>query len=192
MKPFGMLPMPRPAERRLSALRLIAFATLVVAGPVAFGDVVAHGDNGFRLRTVVPVAAPATDVFDALTNHVGAWWDSSHTYGGEAAQLSIDARPGGCFCEALPGGAVQHLTVSYVDRDRELRLLGGLGPLQALGVTGAMQFVLTPVDAVTRVELTYNVSGFFPEGTAEWSGVVDRVVSEQVQRLKAYVENNGS
>ena len=184
--------MPRPVEHLSRALKLVTLASLLVAGPVASADVVSRGDNGFRLRIVVSVAAPTAAVFDALTSHVGAWWDSSHTYGGDATRLSIDARPGGCFCEALPGGAVQHLMVSYVDQGRELRMLGGLGPLQALGVTGAMRFALTPADAVTSVEVTYNVSGFFPEGTAEWSGVVDRVVSEQVQRLKGYIEAKGS
>ena len=55
-----------------------------------------------------------------------------------------------------------------------------------------MRFVLRPAEDGTLVVMTYNVSGFFPAGTAEWSGVVDRVTAEQVQRLKQHVEAEGS
>ncbi len=61
-----------------------------------------------------------------------------------------------------------------------------------LGVTGAMGFALTPADAIASVQLTHNVSALFFVGTAESSGPVGRVVSEQAQRRMAYVAANGA
>ncbi len=168
--------------------KLLALFIGWAGSSVGLSDVLYQGENGFQLRTRVAIAASSDDVFDALVSQVGQWWDSAHTYGGDARQLSIDARPGGCFCEQLPTGHVQHLTVSYVNRPQQLRLLGGLGPLQELGVHGAMSFLLTAVGQGTSLEVSYNVSGYFPRGTAELAPVVDRVVSEQVQRLQAHVQ----
>ena len=188
--------MRHPAEASFRARRCWPLRTLLVlvgslfAGAGVQGDVIAHGEGGFQLRSSVSIAAPVAAVFEALTGRIGSWWDGAHTYGGNASALSIDPSPGGCFCETLSGGEVQHLTVSFVDQDRELRLLGGLGPLQALGATGAMRFALTEAGAGTRLDVTYNVTGFFPDGSADWAGAVDRVVAEQVHRLKAYAEDS--
>ena len=171
---------------------MLAVIAAVACGAPASGDVVSQDDNGFQLRTAVTVAAPAAEVFNALINDVGQWWNSAHTYGGDASRLSIDPRPGGCFCEALADGAVQHLVVSYVNKGQALRLLGGLGPLQELGVSGALSFSLRPTDETTVLAVTYNVSGFFAQGTADWAAAVDGVVAEQVQRLKAHIEGSGT
>ena len=80
------------------------------------------------------IAAPPEEVFRALTEDVGQWWDSNHTYSGSSANLSLDPRPGGCFCEQIEGGGVQHMEVSQVWPGKTLVLLGGLGPLQPMGV----------------------------------------------------------
>ena len=71
--------------------------------------------NGFVVKFDVNVNAPAAKVYDALVGQIGSWWDPQHTYSGDAKNLSIDARPGGCFCEKLPnGGGVEHARVIYV------------------------------------------------------------------------------
>jgi len=170
-----------------TAIFCLHLAGFLWAG-IAWGDVVSQADAGFQLRITASVRGTPATVFDALTNRVGQWWDPAHTYGGDSSQLSIEPRAGGCFCEKLPDGEVEHLTVSYVDKDRELRLLGGLGPLQGLGAHGAMSFSLTSSDGVTHLVVIYHVSGYFPDGTNDWAPVVDRVLSEQVQRLKSHVE----
>ena len=47
-----------------------------------------------------------------------------------AANLSLDAAPGGCFCERLPnGGGVEHMRVTYVEPGKRIVLTGSLGPL---------------------------------------------------------------
>ena len=69
--------------------------------------------NGFLVKFEVSVNAPAAKVYDALVGQIGSWWNPEHTYSDDAKNLSIDARPGGCFCEKLPnGGGVEHLESS--------------------------------------------------------------------------------
>ena len=71
--------------------------------------------NGFLVKLEVSVNTPAAKVYDALVGQIGSWWNPEHTYSGDAKNLSIDARPGGCFCEKLPnGGGIEHARVIYV------------------------------------------------------------------------------
>ena len=67
--------------------------------------------SGFLVRYELPIGAPPPKVFDALLN-VGSWWSEKHTYSGDSRNLSIEARAGGCFCEKLSAGAVEHCVSS--------------------------------------------------------------------------------
>ena len=92
------------------------FAALVLAlavtGPAA-AEVKSTTPNGFEVVSIVTIAAPADRVYSAL-GEVGHWWDPSHTFSHDAANLSIELRAGGCFCERLKGGgSVQHMQVVY-------------------------------------------------------------------------------
>ena len=98
-------------------------------------------------------------------------------------------REGGCFCESLPnGGSVRHLEVVYADPGNALRLIGGLGPLQATATTGAMTWQLAKVDGGTKITLTYTVGGYVPQGLDSWAQAVDGVVGEQLERLARFIE----
>ena len=153
------------------------------------GDVIEQAANGFTSRNVVSMSAPIDDVYDALTNELPAWWDAAHTYTGDARNLSLNAAAGGCFCEQLPGGgSVQHLEVVYVEPNRILRLRGGLGPLQPLGVEGSLTFSLEPAGDETRVTLTYAVGGFYSGGLDTLAAPVDSVLGGQLVSLKSFVE----
>ena len=44
----------------------------------------------------------------AAIGRVAAWWNPAHTYSGDAGKLSLSLTAGGCLCEALPEGGVQH------------------------------------------------------------------------------------
>src|ERR1700704_6205463 len=113
---------------------LLLCCFLILGSSAAFADVVDSAPNGFTVKVAADAAAPAARVYQALTQQIASWWDKAHTWSGNAAYLSIDARPGGCFCEKLPNGGVQHMTVLYADPGKLLRLSGGLGPLQDLAV----------------------------------------------------------
>jgi hypothetical protein len=69
-----------------------------------------------------------------------------------------------------------------------LRLRGALGPLQAEGVDGAMSWTLKPAGSATGVTLSYVVGGYIRGGVEPWAPKVDRVLDEQIQRLKSFVE----
>jgi uncharacterized protein YndB with AHSA1/START domain len=143
---------------------------------------------GFRVRYDQVVRAAPDSVWRALGG-IGRWWDPEHTYSGDAGNLSIELKPGGCFCERLAeGGGVVHMTVVYARPGLALRLVGALGPLQADGVAGSMTWTLAPDPAGTRLRLEYVVGGYLPGGLVGMAAPVDRVLGEQFLRLKLLVE----
>jgi uncharacterized protein YndB with AHSA1/START domain len=136
----------------------------------------------------VVVAAPAAKAWAALTD-LKTWWDKAHTWSGDAANLSLEAAPGGCFCEKLAGGGgVRHMTVVYVDPGKLIRLTGGLGPLQDMAVAAVMTLKLTEAQGKTTLEATYKVGGYAPTGLAALAKPVDGVLAAQFARWKRVVE----
>jgi uncharacterized protein YndB with AHSA1/START domain len=145
--------------------------------------------NGFAVKFDVSVNAPAGKVYEALVGQVGSWWNPEHTYSHDAKNLSIDARPGGCFCEKLPnGGGIEHLRVVYVAPPQVVRFSGALGPLQASGVAGSMTWKLTGDGDHTRVQLSYIVGGFIVGGFDKIAPAVESMLNEQLNRLKQFAE----
>ena len=145
--------------------------------------------TGFLVNLDVKVNEPVAKVYDALVGQVGSWWNPEHTYSHDAKNLSIDPRPGGCFCEKLPnGGGVEHLRVVYVAPREVLRLSGGLGPLQASGVAGSMTWKLTGDRDQTRIQLSYSVGGFVVGGFDRIAPAVESMLNEQLNRLKLFAE----
>lgn len=167
---------------------LLAAAALLM--PVAAqAEVKSATPAGFELERTVRVAAPPARVFTAITA-IGAWWNPAHSYSGDARNLSLDPRAGGCFCEALPksGGSVEHGRVVYAVPGEALRLQAALGPLQAEGVTGVLSWTLTPVAGGTELTQSYVVGGYIRVGPEKIAPLVDGVLGEQLDRLKAYAE----
>lgn len=163
-------------------------AALVLASAAAArAEVVDVGENGFLLRESVSVAADAAKAWNGLVD-VGRWWDPAHTYSGNGANLTLDARPGGCWCEKLGNrGGLEHMRVLYVDPGRTLRLQGGLGPLQSMAVSGVMTWTLTAAEKGTTVEMTYAVGGYSRGGFKDLAPGVEKVLAEQVARYQRYV-----
>jgi uncharacterized protein YndB with AHSA1/START domain len=159
---------------------------LALAAP-AGAEVVDSAPNGFALKYVNDISRPPAAVYRAIVD-IARWWDASHSFSGQAANLSLDARAGGCFCERLPGGSVQHMVVIHADAPRTLILQGGPGPLASLGVAGAMEWKLTERNGGTHLEVTYNAGGYVTGGFAQLAPVVDGVFALQVRRLKTFAE----
>ena len=112
---------------------------LLGAAPTAAAEVIDAAPGGFSLAHEVIIDAPRAEVWAAAVGNVGSWWSSDHTISGDAANMSIDPVPQGCFCEAIGDHAgVVHLTVTFVNPGVLLRLTGGLGPLGLMGVDGNM------------------------------------------------------
>jgi uncharacterized protein YndB with AHSA1/START domain len=167
---------------------MLSGCALALMTHVAPAKVVINGGaDGFAIEHVAAINAPPAQVWHALLEP-GSWWSPEHTYSSDAHNLTLNAKAGGCWCEKLPGGSVEHMRVIYIDRDKVLRLQGGLGPLQTIA-TGVLTFALAPAGSGTKLDVTYRVWGYDPAGLgATWSSPVDQVVGEQVARLKSLIE----
>jgi uncharacterized protein YndB with AHSA1/START domain len=171
--------------RSLAALSLV----LATAGPT-LAEVKSVAPNGFEVVAAATIAAPPDRVYSAL-GEIGRWLSSSHTFSRDAANLSLDLCTGGCFCERLKdGGSVRHLEVVYAAPGEGLRLRGALGPLQMEGVDGTLAWTLKPGEGGTSVTQSYVVGGYIRGGMEQWAPRVDRVLDEQLQRLKSFAEGN--
>ena len=168
---------------------MIAAAVLALAAAeAARAEVADVQPSGFEIRHEVVVAAPARAVWATLVQP-SKWWSSDHTWSGSAANLSLGAASGGCFCEKLPnGGSVLHMSTVYAAPGQKLVLSGALGPMQSSGATGALTFVLAEKDGQTTVTVTYDVGGYFRGGLDKIAGGVDMVLGQQVVGLKAAAE----
>lgn len=165
-----------------------AIAAVLIGCGHAHAAVTSIATNGFEVVVAVHVAAPPDKVYAAIIAPA-QWWSSDHTFSRNAANLTLDARAGGCWCETLPdGGSVQHLVVVYAAPGKGLRLRGALGPFQGMPVDGVMSWALKSEPAGTELTLGYALGGYAKDGFDSISKGVDRVLGEQAERLKRYVE----
>lgn len=144
--------------------------------------------TGFTSQYRDELKASGGEIWNALVQ-LPRWWNGSHTYSGQASNLSLDVQAGGCWCERWGDGqSVQHGTVVLALPGRVLRVLGNLGPLQDLPVSGVLTFAITTQDGKTTLRMTYRVAGPPDAGLEKLAPLVDRVMGEQYQRLKALAE----
>lgn len=171
--------------RSMIVAALVALASGSAAP--ARGEVVDKGPSHFRLRFTQQIAAPPEKVFQAI-GQIGRWWDSAHSYSGQAANMTLPLTANGCFCESLPnGGGVRHGVVELVIPNQLVRVDAALGPLQDEGVSGALAFSLKATDGGTELTTTYNVGGA-RDFIVSIAPAVDGVMGGAVKRLKTYVE----
>lgn len=170
---------------RIGAMALVVFGTGNAATAVKEA-----APNGFSIENEQVVAVDQATAWKALVEDVDRWWPKDHTWWGAESTLSIDARAGGCFCEIGRDGKqqAQHMTVGFVDPGKTLRLLGGLGPLQGMGLSGAMEFRLSAVkDGGTRIVLHYRAGGYTPDDLSKFAALVDKVQGLQLGGLADYL-----
>ena len=160
---------------------------LALAGLLALPAEAAVKDSsagGFTIENTQDVPATVQDTWDALVDDVGQWWPADHTWWGDASNLSIKARAGGCFCERDGARQARHMTVAFVDPGRTLRMVGGLGPLQGMGLDGALEFRLAANDTGgTRITMWYRAGGYSPDDLSKFAPVVDQVMAGQLGGL---------
>lgn len=166
--------------------------TLLLLFPTAYGpahaEVIDQSEHGFSVRHQVTTSATPNQLYDALVNDVRQWWNPDHSYTGESENLRIDARVGGCFCEQLAGGSMQHMAIIYADRGKLLRMHGGLGPLQQIAAGGPLDWQIEKSADGAKLTVTYHVGGYLKGGLRSWAAPVDGVIGEQVQRLKSHAD----
>ena len=168
---------------------LLLIGLLWSAGQTAWGAVTDVSASGLAVKNEVIVKAVPKNVYAALLHDVGRWWNAKHTYSGNSANLSIDARPGGCFCEKLPGdGGVEHARIIALMPGSLVRMSGALGPLQASALVGTLTWKFAQADGGTKVEVIYSVGGYMQGGLESIAPTVDGVIRDQLERLKVYAE----
>jgi uncharacterized protein YndB with AHSA1/START domain len=172
---------------RSTAIAVLVIANTLHAAP-GRADVVDATAAGFAIKIAVDVAAAPDAVFRTITGRVGEWWSPDHTFSGRSSNLTIEAHAGGCFCEKLPNGGVQHMVVTHVNAPGLLVLHGGLGPLGTLAVAGSMTFSVTGDARSSHLVVSYDVGGYAPKGLSSLAPAVDMVLTEQVRRLKNLIE----
>src|SRR5580765_4532028 len=100
-----------PAFPRARTVAVAIFAAASASPGGASAEVVSVATNGFAVRETAEIVGTPEKVYEALVKPE-KWWSSDHTFSQSAANLTLDARAGGCFCEALPGnGTVKHQEV---------------------------------------------------------------------------------
>jgi uncharacterized protein YndB with AHSA1/START domain len=168
---------------------LVVCALLAPAAP-ALGEVRFVSATGFVVVNEVVTHAPPEQAWRALVDDVGHWWPADHTWFGRSENLSIDAQAGGCFCERDGERSVEHMRISFVEPPKLLRMTGGLGPLQGMGMYGALDWSIAPRAGGTVITLTYRVAGINPEGFAALAPIVDQVQAQQLGGLARYLAGN--
>lgn len=175
----------------MKAMILALIAAIAAPAASARAEVTRSQADGFVSTHRLVIAAPPDKVWDTIATPA-LWWSKDHSYSGNAANLSWDTRPGGCWCEKWAGGAVEHGRTLYAVRGQALRLSGAFGPLQSGAVTATMSFVLTPQGQGkgqgTVLTVTYVVGGFHPAGLDTLAAPVDAVLAAQMPGLKAAAE----
>jgi len=121
---------------------------------------------------------------------IGSWWHPDHSWEGQADKLYMDMRIGCCFCEKLSGGGgVEHLHLVYFAPGKEIRLTGGLGPLQRMGMGGAMVWTIKETGSGSKVGWTYTAHGHSNDETMKGlAPIVDSVQQQAFDRLLSYIE----
>ncbi|MFO6447680.1 SRPBCC family protein [Erythrobacter sp. NE805] len=177
--------------RLRAGLAAIGLAALVCGAPAA-AEVVRQTENSFVSRHEVVVKASPKEVWLALISPSG-WWQSAHTWSGDAKNLRLTPQAGGCFCETIPEvdepgrftleGSVEHMRVVQAYPEQALRMVGSLGPLQSEPVTGVLTIAISKVEKGTRIVWEYNVGGPMRYEVPVISKAVDGVMGAQLASL---------
>lgn len=165
-------------------MKWVICALLALSVSLARAEVTSKGETGFSLRIIGEAPVTPAAAYEQFLR-VDEWWVASHTWYGDSSNLVIEPKAGGCFCEIKEDNEVLHMLVTFVQPGVELKMVGGLGPLQMMGLHGGMSWRFEPFDNGTRIVQTYNVTGYAPGGLTDLAGIVDTVQTGQLDALVA-------
>lgn len=167
-------------------MRTFIFGVCLIAATPASAAVLGASDNGFEIEQTVNLVVPQAEAYNSF-GKIGQWWNSEHTYSGDASRLTLQLRAGSCFCEPLDGGGgVEHMRVTLVQPGERVVLTGSLGPLLYEATTGVMDVKFERIAGGTRVTLNYRAAGFAKGGAGAMAPRVDQVLGDQMKRYRVY------
>lgn len=145
--------------------------------------------SAFRIEQEIEINAPREQVYQALTEQIGEWWEFRIAPKGVSSHFTFDPVPGGQFIERWgeSEGAVWG-NVYFVNAPEEIRLQGHLGMQGA--VNSSYTYRLIDKDGATLLQLSHTASGIIqedwePSHTEGWKYLLGTM-------LKNYVEKNKS
>ena len=173
-------------------MRSLALIVALIGAGTAQAEVIHADPHGFDVREQVQLVVPAAEAMAAFAKIPG-WWSKDHTYSGDAANLSLDVRPGGCFCERFPktGGGIEHLRVTYLKPGEEMVMTGALGPLLGEAVTGVMRVSVERIAGGSQLTLDYRAAGFANGGGNRFAPIVDEMLADQMTRFRTFAAAGG-
>lgn len=146
-------------------------------------------NKSFCIEQEVFIDATREQVFKALTEKSGEWWEFRLAPKGVTSQFTFNPIPGGQFIEKWgeDEGAVWG-NVYYVNAPEEIRLSGHLGMQGA--VNSSYTYRLLEKDGATLLQLSHSASGIIQknweqEHSEGWKHLLGTL-------LKNYVEKNNS
>jgi len=170
-----------------SLLLAAAFAALITGS--ADAEVKSATPVGFEIVQTVTVRASPKQAFAALSDPA-RWWNGEHSFSGDAHNLSLSLKPGGCFCEKLEnGGWAKHLEVTMVQPGKMIELHGGLGPMRSEGINAVLRWTVMPAEGGgSTITQSYVLGGYLRQGGEHWAPLVDGVLQEQMNRLASLLD----
>lgn len=176
-------------------MRGLLLTTAMIAGgtwiPSVTAKVLDQAADGFTVENSEWVPADSANAWKAFLE-VGEWWPADHTWWGDASKLSISDKAGSCFCEINGAQQAWHMTVTFVDPGKLMRMTGGLGPLQGMGLNGALEWRFVEEKGGTRITLWYRAGGYTPDDLGKLVPVIDKVQALQLGGLAEYLRKQHS
>lgn len=173
----------------ISIFYLVIFSSLFLTS--ANAEVVDKSPASFSIVIKAETSQSVEKAYQQFLN-VSDWWDEEHSWFGSADNFYLEPKAGGCFCEVDGERQVQHMVVSYIEPNKEVRMLGGLGPLQMMAVNGAMSWSFKELESgKTLITHSYTVTGYYKEGLDTLAPIVDAVQTGQVKRLVELLSKHG-
>jgi len=169
-------------------LCIVGLSFMLVMSPAA-AEVIAKDKTGFNLVITAEAQVSPMVAYTEFLN-VGRWWLSSHTWFGDASALYIEPNVGGCFCEKKGENQNHHMLVTQIIPGKEVKMIGGLGPLQLMGLHGGMSWSFSAIQGGgTLITQIYNVTGYSPDGLDVLAPIVDSVQTQQTEALANYLNS---
>jgi uncharacterized protein YndB with AHSA1/START domain len=172
-------------------MRKFLFAGLAFLSAPAAAEVVSADTHGFEVQETVNLVVPINQAYAAF-GRLGNWWNSDHSYSGDARNIRLALQPGGCMCESNPkGGGVEHMRVAVVMPNERLVMTGSLGPLLYEAASGVMDVKFDKIAGGTKVTLNYRAAGFANANADKMAPLVDSVLADQMKRFRTFAARGG-
>lgn len=150
---------------------------------LASAEVITSAPDHFTLKLEAQSELSVSETWARLIEP-SEWWQSDHTYSGDAHNLSLEPQAGGLWREDWEGGSVWHGTVLQAQPGQTLVLSAPFGPLQGLAVTSIWTISLAPIEGGgTQITFDHVTNGTDASGLDALAPAVDFVKQQAIESL---------